>query len=143
MSRPKVKLSVRKKLLFGLAATAGFFLLLELSLALAGVQPLYLTEDPFVGFQPGAKLFVPDGEVMRTNSVKLCFFNPQSFPVKKGPDTYRIFCLGGSTTFGTLTTTALRSAIGSKPDSRTRIRTVLGKSSIAAAFPTPAIASAC
>ena len=100
MSRPKVKLSVRKKLLFGLAATAGFFLLLELSLALAGVQPLYLTEDPFVGFQPGAKLFVPDGEVMRTNSVKLCFFNPQSFPVKKGPDTYRIFCLGGSTTFG-------------------------------------------
>jgi tetratricopeptide (TPR) repeat protein len=37
---------------------------------------------------------------MSTASNKLKFFNLQSFPLQKSPGAYRIFCLGGSTTYG-------------------------------------------
>src|SRR6185295_2488294 len=67
--------------------------------------PLSLTDDPYVGFAAGQPLFIQktgiDGaRKYETNPVKLAHFNPQSFPVKKAPGTYRIFCLGGSTTYG-------------------------------------------
>lgn len=82
-----------------------FFALLEGGLALFGVKPASQTEDPFVGFSSKAPLFVPargaDGQpILVTASNKKDYFNRQSFPQEKAPDTYRIFCLGGSTTYG-------------------------------------------
>ena len=72
---------------------------------LAGVKPLSLTEDPYFGFASGQPLFLkrkaPDGsDIYQTNPVKLSHFNQQSFSAKKAPGTYRIFTLGGSTTYG-------------------------------------------
>jgi tetratricopeptide (TPR) repeat protein len=88
-----------------LGGTALFFGLAEGALALAGVQPLSLTEDPYFGFASGQPLFEKktraDGsEWYETRAAKLQHFNPQSFPAKKAPGTYRIFTLGGSTTYG-------------------------------------------
>lgn len=94
------RLSVRKKLLFGLLVTTLSLISLELVLYLCGVQPAYLVSDPYVGFQAGVPLFVRDGDHWQTNPAKLSFFNQQRFPARKQPGEYRIFCLGGSTTFG-------------------------------------------
>src|SRR5690606_27658253 len=82
-----------------------FLALSEGVLALVGVKPLSRTEDPYFGFAAGQPLFLkrmaPDGvEVYETNPVKLSHFNFQSFPAKKQPGTFRIFTLGGSTTYG-------------------------------------------
>jgi tetratricopeptide (TPR) repeat protein len=87
------------------AAILVFFLLLEGGLALFGFKPGLQSEDPFVGFASNVPLFVasagPDGEqVMTTAPNKKDYFNRQSFPREKGSNTYRIFCLGGSTTYG-------------------------------------------
>lgn len=86
-------------------APAIFLILLELVLAAAGVRPLALTEDPLVGFSSLQPLFVekasPIGPaVMTTNPAKLAHFNAQTFPTKKPSGAYRIFTVGGSTTYG-------------------------------------------
>ena len=98
-------MSVVKKILMAVVVTAVFFLVLEGILALAGVEPRLYAEDPFVGFTSISPLFVEDvdGEgqpIFRTSDDKLNLFNPQSFPVEKAEGTTRIFCMGGSTTFG-------------------------------------------
>jgi tetratricopeptide (TPR) repeat protein len=82
-----------------------FLALSEGVLTLVGVQPLSLTEDPYFGFASGQPLFlkkksVDGSDIYQTNPVKLTHFNLQSFPAKKAPGTYRIFTLGGSTTYG-------------------------------------------
>ena len=92
-------------LLLPVAAILIFFLLLEGGLALFGVKPALKTEDPFVGFASNVPLFVPVSgpggrQFMTTAENKLNNFNQQSFPREKTPGTYRIFCLGGSTTYG-------------------------------------------
>jgi len=94
-----------KHTLFTLIIVVVFFGTAELVLALAGVRPLLLTEDPFVGFAGNVPQFVehthPDGTVMlRTARNKRMLFNNQEFPKEKPPGTYRIFCMGGSTTYG-------------------------------------------
>lgn len=78
--------------------------MVELGLALFGVGD-GTSDDPFVGFAPGSSLFeprtAPSGEaVYATRREKLRFFNQQSFPRHKAPGTFRIFTLGGSTTYG-------------------------------------------
>lgn len=92
-------------LLLPIAAVLIFFALLEGGLALFGVKPVLQTEDPFVGFAANSHLFVPlndstGGPQLVTASNKKDFFNRQSFALQKDPDTYRIFTLGGSTTYG-------------------------------------------
>ncbi len=87
------------------AAILIFFLLLEGGLALFGVKPALQAEDPFVGFASNVPLFVPapgpgGRQEMTTAPNKLNYFNKQSFQRLKAPGTYRIFCLGGSTTYG-------------------------------------------
>ncbi|MEO7426345.1 MAG: tetratricopeptide repeat protein [Fibrobacteria bacterium] len=72
---------------------------------LAGVQPLSLTQDPYVGFASMQPLFLESkGEAgekrMVTNPTKLTHFNQQSFALEKPPGTFRIFSLGGSTAYG-------------------------------------------
>jgi len=61
--------------------------------------------DPFLGFSAVYPLFVPctadDGSVwMKTAPGKLRWFNEQKFRARKEPGTFRIFTLGGSTTYG-------------------------------------------
>ncbi len=99
--RPSI--SSRKKYLFAAAVLVGFFVLLELGLALGGVEPLIVQRDPYVGFASSIPLFVEDeaadGELI-TAPNKHRWFNRQRFAKHKPSDTYRIFTLGGSTTYG-------------------------------------------
>jgi tetratricopeptide (TPR) repeat protein len=92
-------------LLIPVVAILIFFLLLEGGLSLLGVRPAIMTEDPFVGFASNVPLFVsqpgPGGsQLLTTATNKLDLFNQQSFPKVKAANSYRIFTLGGSTTYG-------------------------------------------
>ena len=94
-----------KNSLFTIIIVAAFFGAMEVVLAVAGVRPLLLTEDPFVGFADNVPQFVPDVRpdgtaILRTARNKRILFNYQEFPLQKAPDSYRIFCMGGSTTYG-------------------------------------------
>jgi len=104
-SEPTNKLSVGKKALFGLVTVVLFFVVLELVLVLCGIQSVLTSEDPYLGFESKIPLFEEQtrtgGEVVLvTASNKMRYFNLQEFPKIKPPGAYRIFCLGGSTTFG-------------------------------------------
>lgn len=93
------------RLVLALVAPVVFFLGVEGILWLAGVRPELDERDPFVGFVSDVPLFVevvgPDGAVVHeTARNKLTHFNRQQFPEQKGSGTFRIFCLGGSTTYG-------------------------------------------
>lgn len=96
--------SIWAKLAMALAAPLAAYSLCEAILWAAGVQPLSLTEDPFVGFAASQPLFVrgsgDSADLMVTNPVKLTHFNAQSFPIRKPRGTFRIFTLGGSATYG-------------------------------------------
>lgn len=99
------KLSLRVKLLFSLVTTVAVFVLLEVALVALGVQPVSYREDPYVGFASRIPLFVEhresDGNVsLVTAENKLRLFNRQRFPKEKPVGAYRVFCLGGSTTYG-------------------------------------------
>lgn len=99
------RLSAWKLGLFAAVTLLVFFGALEGLLALFGVRPVVETEDPYVGFVQSLPLFAeekqPDGSVWRVTAPnKRAYFNPQRFPATKGANTYRVFCLGGSTTYG-------------------------------------------
>lgn len=102
--KPTIFLSKWKKFFFSTIVLVGFFLATETLLALVGFENAYARRDPFAGFSKTSRLFVPDVvndvPVLRTSAAKLSFFNPQSFPQEKSTATKRVFCLGGSTTFG-------------------------------------------
>ncbi|NNE47696.1 MAG: tetratricopeptide repeat protein [Rhodothermales bacterium] len=94
-----------KRLALGCVVALAFFVVIEVILMAAGVVPLYERADPYVGFSGYSPLFVertmPDGErVFETAPNKLRWFNPQQFPARKSPGVTRLFCLGGSTTYG-------------------------------------------
>jgi len=94
-----------RKLLYGAFATAAFFGLLELTLLAFGVDPASHESDPLIGFSGQSPLFVhsesPSGQpILVTAENRLSWFNRQSFLRDKPTDAYRIFCLGGSTTYG-------------------------------------------
>jgi hypothetical protein len=102
---PGPPMSLTKKLLFSAAVTTAFFLVLEAVLAVVGVEPSLYAEDPFVGFSSTTPLFVPttaeDGtRWLETSPAKLRLFNKQRFPANKARGVTRIFCVGGSTTYG-------------------------------------------
>ncbi len=99
------QLTLRKKIVFSAMTTIAFFLFLELILALCGVRPESETTDRFVGFSRHLPLFqltmdAQGVETFATSESKLHWFNYQSFPKKKSATTKRIFCMGGSTTYG-------------------------------------------
>jgi len=94
-----------KKLTFALTVIVLFYAAVEGILFLAGVTPLNDRTDPYLGFAGYAPLFVEatttDGEhVFRTADTKIDWFNRQAFPARKETDVTRVFCLGGSTTYG-------------------------------------------
>ena len=102
------RISLGKRLLFSLVVTVGFLGIVEFLLACFWVPPP--PTDPFVGFSSSVPLLVEDdrsdsrGDAaesgLRINPAKLVWFNDQSVPASKPVGTYRIVCLGGSTTFG-------------------------------------------
>jgi tetratricopeptide (TPR) repeat protein len=94
-----------KNIAFSLIVVTAFFVALEGLLALFGVTPVLLTEDPLVGFAENIPQFTEktraDGTViMATANNKHGLFNYQEFPKHKDSNSYRIFCMGGSTTYG-------------------------------------------
>jgi len=91
--------------LFTALVPVAFFALLELGLAALGVTPALTREDPYVGFAAHIPLFeerqAPDGQrLVVTARNKLRHFNLQRFAAQKPAEGRRIFCLGGSTTYG-------------------------------------------
>ena len=94
------RLTRRRKVLFSAITLAIFFFLIEGFLALCGVPQLRSAvefwESPF----SVETLFVRKGAKFLTRPEKLTYFNAQSFSADKAPNTYRIFCLGESTTYG-------------------------------------------
>ena len=78
------------------------FVVLEFSLSIADVGRRDATDDPFVGFAEIVPLFElsEDGTKYEIAERRRKFFAHDEFPVEKGPDTFRIFCLGGSTVQG-------------------------------------------
>lgn len=100
--RPAPRLPWWKKALFAAAAFVLFFAALEVALWLAGVKPVLYAEDPYLGFAGSSPLFVKsaDGSEMETARNKLSWFNAQRFAARKPAGTQRVFCLGGSTTYG-------------------------------------------
>ncbi len=93
-------LSWHRKVLFSATTLISGFFVFEVALALFGIPDLQSAIDLETSFSDGATLFVQEGEEYRTRAEKTTYFNVQSFPVRKTPGTYRIFCLGGSTTYG-------------------------------------------
>lgn len=94
---------VWRKALYAALVVGLFFALLEGGLALLGVRPISQSEDPFVGFAARYPLFEQsedDAAVVATAPNKLAFFNYQEFAARKAKGSYRIFCMGGSTTYG-------------------------------------------
>lgn len=94
-----------KNILFTVITVSLFFAGLEFVLAVSGVRPVLLSEDPLVGFADNVPLFVEaaaeDGSViLRTADNQIRWFNYQEFPQHKASTSYRIFCMGGSTTYG-------------------------------------------
>ena len=94
-----------KKLFFSLLTTVVVLAVIEFGLRVAGIQPITDLRDPFVGFSQQVPLMetVNDDagkEYLRTARSKLVWFNDQVFPKRKERGVRRIFCLGGSTTYG-------------------------------------------
>ena len=94
-----------RKAILGLVVTAIFYAGVELILLLTGVEPVLYAEDPYVGFSSKIPLFVEqrddaDDPWMATARNKLALFNPQRFRARKRGEAYRVFCVGGSTTYG-------------------------------------------
>ena len=102
---PSTKTSFLQAFLLVFLGPLLFLTLLEGGLLLFGIEPAVKLEDPFVGFSGNVPLFeerrAPNGDrILETARNKQHLFNPQSFPANKTSDTYRIFCVGGSTTYG-------------------------------------------
>lgn len=94
------RLNWKKKLTLSGVVLITFFAVLELILAGLGFHPFREAHDPFLDFEPGVPLFVRQDDNFVTNPIKRTYFNDQSFPLQKSARSYRIFCLGGSTTYG-------------------------------------------
>ncbi len=99
------KLSRRRKLIYASITFLLFFTLVEATLTIIGYRSAQRLADPYVSFTGTRPLFVRQAEprdrvVLATAPERLVYFNWQEFDKKKMPDTFRVFCLGGSTTYG-------------------------------------------
>ncbi len=74
----------------------------ELVLRLCVRPPSIGPDDPYVSFNGLRPLFVLNstGTNFEIAKERLVYFCPQSFAAAKGPQTFRVFCLGGSTVQG-------------------------------------------
>ena len=78
------------------------FVIFELALRAFDIARPQTHADPFVGFSNIHRLFDLDkaSGTCHTSHSQLHFFGRQSFPARKPANTFRIFCLGGSTVLG-------------------------------------------
>jgi lysophospholipase L1-like esterase len=74
----------------------------ELVVRLCFRPPSISPDDPYVSFNGLRPLFVLDstGTNFEIAEERLTYFCPQSFAAAKDPQTFRVFCLGGSTVQG-------------------------------------------
>jgi Flp pilus assembly protein TadD len=98
-------ISILKKFVLGCGVASVFFILVEVILMASGIEPMYDRTDPSVGFSGYAPLFTNQTkangvQVYQTAHNKFRWFNLQTFPENKAKGTTRIFCVGGSTTYG-------------------------------------------
>ena len=106
LSRPSRRRLPRwKKLLYSVLTSVALFVVLEGVLLLLDFQPDGVSRDPYVGFKSSVPLFVEragdDGRaILVTAENKRDYFNDQQFLKRKPRGTYRVFCMGGSTTYG-------------------------------------------
>ena len=89
-----------RDVMLGLIVCVVFSVALEAGLRIAGISKEYNQEDPYVGFSGLQSLFVVTDGKASTAIPKLKYFNQVSFTARKKPGTLRIFCFGGSTTYG-------------------------------------------
>jgi tetratricopeptide (TPR) repeat protein len=89
-----------KNLVSGLLICFLFFVVVETVLRWVWTPKIALRSDPYVGFSTLHPLYVIKDGTASTSDLKLSMFNKVSFSVKKAPNTFRIFCFGGSTTQG-------------------------------------------
>lgn len=92
--------SFARDLALGLLICVVFFGLVEGGLRIAGVPARDFSEDPFVGFSGIQPLYSVKDGIASTAPSKLRYFNEASFKVQKPAGTVRMFCFGGSTTYG-------------------------------------------
>ena len=98
-------MSPHRNLAFASIPLVALWLVVEGGLRLAGVGSTLEREDPFVGFESTVPLFVLHEDdrgrtIYRTAGNKRRFFNAQRFLAEKPAGSKRVFCLGGSTTYG-------------------------------------------
>ena len=103
--RVQVHLPLWKKAVFSALLLAAFFTTAEFILFLLGVTPLVGDEDPLAGFSSQIPVYqerAGDSQPVQmvTARNKLRFFNQQQFAKRKDEGVTRVFCLGGSTTYG-------------------------------------------
>jgi len=92
--------SIARDVGLGLLVCVAFFALVEVAFRLLGVFAPRSSEDPYVGFSGTIPLFEVEDGTAQVSKQKLRYFNESSFPAQKPPNTTRIFCFGGSTTYG-------------------------------------------
>ena len=101
-------LSTFRLIIFSVITCTLFFLLVEGLLWGLGIPEGEQIRDPFLGFSSQTKLFIPSSAsddddsvtLMVTNPDKYYFFQDQAFALHKAENVRRIFCIGGSTTYG-------------------------------------------
>jgi len=98
-------MSPAKRALFAVVPTLALFAAVELALALAGTTPRAADDDPYVGFAENRPLFVEVRDDDGARWLELApgkerFFNRTRFARSKGEGVRRVFCVGGSTTYG-------------------------------------------
>ena len=103
--KPSCRRGRLRRVIFHLAAVVVVIsplVLGELMLRLCVRPPSISPDDPYVSFNGLRPLFVLDstGTNFETAEERLTYFCPQSFAAAKGPQTFRVFCLGGSTVQG-------------------------------------------
>jgi tetratricopeptide (TPR) repeat protein len=97
----------RRRIMFVLAAIllgTSPFIVLEITLRALGIGKPTSLVDPNFGFGPLHPLFELDQKKTsnhyHTSRSRSLYFGDQQFPASKGEETFRIFCLGGSTVRG-------------------------------------------
>ncbi len=92
--------SFMRDALLGLLVACAILGMSEIALRFAGFASTTPSSEAGGTFTSGSPLFQVSHGVAKTAPGKLKFFNESEFTVAKTPGTYRVFCVGGSTTYG-------------------------------------------
>ncbi len=92
--------STLKDAILGITVSLFLLILLEGALRIFGGPSVDSSEDPYVGFSRTKPLFQLHEGVVSTVPGRIKYFNRVSFQSPKPANTFRIFCFGGSTTYG-------------------------------------------